>query len=144
MNTISITHEDGLTISYTELEVLNFIKKAEDAVTTINEAREANIRVLNDFTKARREVRDFFSEVEWEDGEQTVQKSDVNRLLESIGTNKLTTKYNGTATISFTFSVEADDEDEARSIIEDNTSVSSYGYDLEGDETTEVDEIDEE
>jgi hypothetical protein len=143
MNTIQVTHADGLTINYTELEVLNFIKKAEDANVTISETREANIRVVQDLGRIRNNVRDFFSEVEWEDGEQCVQKSDVNRLLESIGTQTLPTTFVGTATISFRFSVEAEDATEARSIIEDNTSVSAYCYDLEGDETTEVDEIDE-
>lgn len=142
MNTIQVTHADGLTINYTELEVLNFIKKAEDANVTISETREANIRVVKDLNKIRNNVRDFFSEVEWEDGEQCVQKSDVNSLLESIGAHRLATQYSGTAIVTFNFTVEAEDETEARSIVEENTSISAYGYDL-GHESTEVDTIDE-
>ena len=136
MNTIQITNSMGQVVNYTETEINTIIKNgATFAADTV--------RLSEEIRKIRHEVRDFFNEVEWESGEQCVQKSDVNRLLESIRAEKLTTQYSGTATISFTFSVEADDEDEARSIIEDNTSVSSYGYDLEGDETTEVNEIDE-
>ena len=136
MNTIQVTNSMGQVVNYTENEINTIIKNgATFAADTV--------RLSEDIRKIRNEVRDFFSEEGWDGGEQTVNKGDVNYLLERIGAQKLTTEYSGTATISFTFSVEAEDEEEARSIIEDNTSVSSYQYDLTGDEVTEVNDIDE-
>ena len=135
MNTIQITNADGQVINYTEAEIHTIIKNgADDAKFLAN--------LSTDIRKIRNDVHDFFSEVEWEDGEQCVQKSDVNLLLERIGTHKLTSEFSGRAIISFDFVVQADDIDEARAIIEENTSVGSYGYDV-SDESTEVEEIQE-
>jgi len=52
-------------------------------------------------------------------------------LLERIGSDKLTTKYRGTFTITGSFNLEVEDEDEIQSIIEDNTDVSNYSADME-------------
>jgi hypothetical protein len=54
----------------------------------------------DELRKIRHEVRDFFSEGEWSDGETTVNKGDTNALLERIGAHKLTTKYRGTFTVT--------------------------------------------
>ena len=135
MNTIQITNDEGQTINYTETEINTIIKNgatfAADTVTL-----SATIR------KIRNEVRDFFSEGEWDSGEQTIIKGDVNMLLESIGANKLTTIYRGAATVNFVFEVEAEDEDDARTIVEENTSVESYSFEV-SDEAVEVTDIDE-
>lgn len=135
MNTIQITNSEGQTINYTETEIATIIKNgatfAADTVTL-----NATIR------KIRNEVRDFFSEGEWDSGEQTVIKGDVNMLLESIGANKLTTVYRGSANISFVFEVEAEDEDEARSIVEEGASVNEDGFETTQEEV-EVTDIDE-
>ena len=119
MNTITInTETDGevATITYTETEVLHFKKRAQeiDAIQQVNDSQRKEIRDL------RNNVRDFFSEGEWSDGEQTVNKPEVNELLERIGAAKLTTKYNGTFTITGSFSIEVEDEDEIEDIISDN------------------------
>ena len=141
MNTITInTETDGqvATITYTETEVLHFRKRAQeiDAIQQVNDMQRKEIRDL------RHEVRDFFSEGEWQDGETTCNKGDVNALLERIGCNKLTTKYSGTFTITGTFNLEVEDEDEIQSIIEDNTDVSNYSADMEveGIETFDIEE----
>jgi hypothetical protein len=138
MNTIQVTTEDG-TINYTETEVLHFKKRAQDvdAIEQTNEIQRKEIRDL------RNNVRDFFSEVEWEDGEQTVNKRDVNDLLERIGAAKLTSKYTGTFTITGTFSVEVEDEDEINSIIEENTDISNWSADMDI-EQVEVTDVEEE
>ena len=130
MNTIQVTTSDG-TINYTESEVIRFIEK---------------IKELDDYKQTaidnRHKVRDFFSEIEWSNGEATISKSDVNELLESIGANKLTTRYNGTFTVTGTFSVDADDEDEADTIFTDNVSVDFYDGDIDVDqiETHDIEE----
>lgn len=129
MNTIQVTIESGAVINYTEAEVLRFIKKAEETNDIIKYLDNANqtIRKNNNL------VRDFFSEVEWEDGEQTVNKGDVNMLLESIGANKLTTKYGGTFTITGTFQVEAETIEDAEDMVVNSTSVEFYDGDMDVD-----------
>jgi hypothetical protein len=141
MNTITInTETDGevATITYTEAEVLHFRKRTQeiDAIQQVNDIQRKEIRDM------RNNVRDFFSESQWDNGETTCNKGDVNVLLESIGANKLTTKYNGTFTITGSFNLEVEDEDEIQSIIEDNTDVSNYSADMdvEGIEVFDIEE----
>jgi hypothetical protein len=141
MNTITInteTNGEVATITYTEAEVLHFKKRTQDidAIQQVNDVQRKEIRDL------RNNVRDFFSEGEWSDGEQTVNKSEVNDLLERIGSHKLTTKYNGTFTITGSFNIEVEDEDEIQSIIEDNTDVSNYSADIDVDQI-EVHDVEE-
>jgi hypothetical protein len=131
MNTIQITTPDG-TVNYTESEVLRFIEKAK-GTDELNELITKQIHALRDM---RRTVRDFFSESEWCDGETTITKSDVNEMLNSIGANVLTTKYSATFTITGTFEVECEDEDDAETIFTDNVNVEFY------DGSVEVDQID--
>ena len=134
MNTITIntTNEDGnqASVSYTETEVLHFKKRAQeiDAIQQVNDSQRKEIRDI------RNNVRDFFSEGEWSDGEQTVNKREVNELLERIGAAKLTTKYNGTFTITGSFSIEVEDEDEIEDIIGDNTEISNWSADMDIDQ----------
>jgi hypothetical protein len=63
MNTITTTTPEGDTISYTEAEVLHFRKRAGeiDAVQQLADSNYKEIRSI------RNEIRDFFSEVEWQD-----------------------------------------------------------------------------
>jgi len=128
MNTIQVTTEDG-TINYTETEVLHFKKRAQevDAIQQVNDMQRKEIRDL------RNAVRDFFSEGEWSDGETVCNKGDVNTLLEQIGSHKLTTKYRGTFTVTGTFELEVEDEDEVESTISDNLSVECYAADIDVD-----------
>jgi hypothetical protein len=139
MNTIQILDiESGNTINYTEAEVAHFIKRTKeiDAIQQVNDSQRKEIREI------RNAVRDFFSEGEWSDGEQTVIKSEVNDLLERIGTNKLTTKYNGTFTITGSFSIEVEDEDEIEDIIQENTEISNWSADMDVDQI-EVHDVEE-
>lgn len=144
MNTITITSKtdaDGnmlAAVTYTEAEVLRFIERAGelDAIQQVADLQRKEMRDL------RAEVRDFFSESEWSDGETTCIKSEVNFLLERIGANKLTTEYRGTFIINGTFIVQAEDEDEATSLVEDNMNVDFYGGDFEVD-SVEAHDIEE-
>ena len=127
MNTIQVTTEHG-TVNYTESEILRFIQKVDELDGFKQNAIDN-----------RHKVRDFFSECEWSDGEATISKSDVNALLESIGANKLTTKYSATYTITGTFSVDVDDEDDVESLFTDNVSVDFYGGDIDVDQIEVLD-----
>ena len=140
MNTITImsTVEGIPNVTYTEGEVLRYIEKAKG----IDELNELLTKQSNTIRSIKNNVRDFFSEVEWEDGEQTVTKSDVNELLELIGSHKLTSRYGGTFRITGTFQVEAEDADEAESMFVDNVDVSFNDGDYTIDET-EVNDVEE-
>ena len=137
MNTIQITTVDGM-VNYTEAEIVRYIEKAKG----IDELNELLNKQYQTIRSIKENVRDFFSEVEWEDGEQTVTKSDVNELLERIGSHKLTSRYGGTFTITGTFQVEAEDEDEAESMFVDNVDVSFNDGDYTIDQT-EVNDVEE-
>ena len=143
MNTITIntTNEDGTTqasVSYTEAEVLHFKKRAQET----DDLQRVHDNLLKEIRTIKNEVRDFFSEGQWEDGETTCSKADVNVLLDSIGTNKLTTKYNGTFTVTGTFNLEVEEEDEVESMIADNMEVSVWGADIDVD-SVEVHDVEE-
>ena len=129
MNTIQINTIDG-TVNYTEAEVIRFIERAKD----IDGVQQRADQYRKDVIDIRNEVRDFFSEGEWNDGETTCNKGDVNAMLERIGANKLTTKYTGTFTINGTFSIEAEDIQEAADVFENDVNVEFYGGDIEVDE----------
>ena len=134
MDTITIesTQVGEPTISYTSAEVLRFIEKAKD----YDNANLNLATAYKDIRSIKEKVRDFFSEVEWQDGEQTISKSDVNELLESIGSHKLTSTYGGTFTITGTFQVEAEDEDEAANKFVESVDVNFYDGDITIDDTT--------
>ena len=134
MNTIQVTTEDG-TINYTEAEVLHFKKRAQE-VDAIQQASDNQWKQIREIRNA---VRDFFSEGEWSDGEQTVNKPEVNDLLERIGTSKLTSKYRGTFTVTGTFELEVEDEDEIEDVITDNLSVECYAADLDVEQIEIID-----
>ena len=134
MNTITISRvneESGTPydVTYTEAEVLHFLKRTKE----IDGVQESYQSMATELRKVRNEVRDFFSEGEWSDGETTCNKGDVNAMLESIGSHKLTTKYRGNFTIYGTFELDAEDEDEVESIVTDNLSVECYAADTDID-----------
>ena len=137
MNTIQINTAEG-TVNYTEAEVIRFIERAKDT----DAIQQRADKYFQDIRNIRNEVRDFFSEGEWTDGETTCNKGDVNAMLERIGADKLTTKYSGTFTINGTFSIETEDLEGAIASFEDNVNVEFYDGDIDVDnvETHDVEE----
>jgi hypothetical protein len=134
MNTIQINTVDG-TVNYTENEVVRFIERAKDVDIVQHVSDEQRAKV----TTIRREIRDFFSEGEWNDGEQTINKSDVNELLNKIGCNRLTTRYSATYKITGTFTVDCEDEDDAETIFTDNVDVSFHDGEIDVDQIDVMD-----
>jgi hypothetical protein len=125
MNTIQVTTVDG-PVNYTEAEVIRFIEKVKVADDTISQQHKTIIDIKNS-------VRDFFSEGQWDDGEFTASKEDVNDLLTTIGTNRLTSRYRATYTITGTYSVDAESADDAEAIFTDNVTVDFYDGDIDVD-----------
>ena len=141
MNTITIMSnvEGTPNVTYTEGEVLRYIEKAK-AVDDLNDILGKQVYAIRD---VKNKVRDFFSEGEWNDGETNVNKDDVNMLLESIGCNKLTSQYGGSFTITGTFQVEAEDEDEAANKFVESVDVNFYDGDITIDDTTTDDVVED-
>ena len=140
MDTITIesTQVGVPNVSYTSAEVLRYIEKAK-AVDDLNDMLSKQVYAIRDI---KSKVRDFFSEGEWNDGEQTINKGDVNMLLESIGCYKLTSRYGGSFTITGTFQVEAEDADDAQNKFEESVDVNFYDGDITVDQT-EVNDVEE-
>lgn len=139
MNTIQVTNSEGIVINYTEAEVIRFIEKAENA----DQSSQLYSEEVRKHNQNRNKVRDFFSEREWSDRETTVTLDEVNELLNSIGSHAIQSKYRGNITISVSFSdLDADDEDDAISKIQDEISVDLYGAYTAVDDVS-VDDIEE-
>ena len=139
MNTITMKSSSvhGLDVTYNEVEVQRFIDDSRSL-------KEREGILLDKVYHLRNQVREFFKEQEWSDGTFTVNKQDVNELLEKIGCDKLTTKYRGTFTVTGTFTVDASDEDEAESMISDETEINNYAADMSIDQIEVFDVEDDE
>ena len=100
-------------VTYNEIEFRQY-KNAHDNTATMKE-------LLNG---VRYKVRDFFSELEWQDGEATVTKSQVNELLESIGCDSIRSTFRATVNITaYVTDYEAKNGDDATICIADDISL---------------------
>jgi hypothetical protein len=122
---------DAVTYNFTEESLKELIKSEASLKLRLEsvqlEAQEAYRKVISTSIK----VYDFFSEA-FDDGsdEATVSRDDVNELLESIGSDVLTTTWSATVEITVTVTgIKATSPEEVEDIITDNIEVS--GYDLE-------------
>jgi translation initiation factor 2 alpha subunit (eIF-2alpha) len=122
---------DGTTYNFTEESLKELIKSETTLKLRLEsvklEAQEAYRKIVSN----RSAVYDFFSEA-FDDGsdEATVSRDDVNELLESIGSDVLTTTWSATVEITVTVTgIKATSPEEVEDIITDNIEVS--GYDLE-------------
>jgi hypothetical protein len=99
---------------------LDVVQKEIDKLKQDLEAEEVRARGYRDeIFKLRNTVHEFFDE-RFNGGEEEaeVNRDDVNELLGDIGANLLQQEYEGRVTISFSFTVKAESEDEAREIVE--------------------------
>jgi hypothetical protein len=78
---------------------------------------------INQVTQIRASVHQFFTDAfdsSYDDA--TINLTDVNELLSSIGASQLEQEFEGRVTITYSFTVKAEDEDDARSKVEDAVS----------------------
>ena len=128
MDTIVV---DGIT--YNEIEFRQY-KNAHDNTATMKE-------LLNG---VRYKVRDFFSNLEWQNGEATITKSQVNELLESIGCDALRSTFRATVNITaYVTDYEAANEDDANICIADDISLDINKGSIEIS-NLEVDDVEDE
>jgi hypothetical protein len=137
MNTITIkaTNEHTPDVSYNEVEVQRFINDSRAL-------KDREALLVDKLYNLRRQLRDFFKDQDWDSGEITINKKDVNELLVELECDRLTSKYVGTFTITGTFNVEADDEEDVEAIISDSTEVDNYlaSINVEQIETFDIEE----
>jgi len=117
-------------ITYNEADVSDYIRKALLHVAT----KKAN----NDL---KDKVRDFFSEGEWDDGDFSTNKKEINDLLASIDANKITSEYKATVTITASvWGYTAEDKDDAENMIEDGiqASIDNGTIEIEGIEISDL------
>jgi uncharacterized protein YukE len=67
--------------------------------------------------------------------EATITMSDANELLENIGANLIEQEFEGRVTISYSFTVKAEDEDNAREKVESAVSGMEYNFDAGNDDS---------
>jgi hypothetical protein len=123
---------DGITYNFTEESLKELIKSEIYTKNRLEEARTELQEAYRKVAYTRSKVYDFFTEV-FEDGgdEATVERDAVNELLESIGSDALTTTWSATVEITVTVNnINASSPEEVEDIIHDNLEVSGYNLDV--------------
>lgn len=123
---------DGTTYNFTEESLKELIKSEIYSKNRLEETKTELQESYRKLASIRSTVYDFFSEV-FDDGEdeQTVERDNVNELLESIGSDALTTTYSATVEITVTVNnIKASSPEEVEDIINDNIEVSGYDLDV--------------
>ena len=103
------------------------LEAVQQEITKLKEQLE-NTRIdyrgkINQVIQIRASVHQFFTDAfdsSYDDA--TINLTDVNELLSSIGASQLEQEFEGRVTITYSFTVKAEDEDDARSKVEDAVS----------------------
>jgi hypothetical protein len=122
---------DGTTYNFTEESLKQLIKSETESKSRLEQSQTEAQAAYRKLAEIRSKTYNFFSEA-FDDGsdEATVNRDDVNELLESIGSDVLTTTWSATVEITVTVTgIKATSPEEVEDIITDNIEVS--GYDLE-------------
>jgi hypothetical protein len=108
----------------TVVSPLDVVQKEIDRLKQDIQAEEVRSRGYRDeLFKLRSVVHDFFSErFEGDEDDANVNRDDVNELLGDIGADLLQQEFEGRVTITYSFTVKAESEDEAREIVENAVS----------------------
>ena len=91
---------------------------------------------INQVNQLRESVHQFFTDTfdsSYEDA--TINLTDVNELLLSIGASQLEQEFEGRVTISYSFTVKAEDEDNAREKVEAAVGGMEYNFDAGADDS---------
>lgn len=125
---------DGTTYNFTEESLKELIKSELYSKNRLEETKAELSEAYRKLALNRATVYDFFTEV-FEDGgdEANVERDAVNELLESIGSDALTTTWSATVEITVTVNnINASSPEEVEDIINDNLEVSGYNLDVDG------------
>jgi hypothetical protein len=140
-----ITNEDGSTTKFTEDMAVTAIKERDQLRKDLADKTEWNDRHIFQNRTIREAVHDFFEE-RYESGQSeiTCTLDDVNDLLSAIGANRLKRLFTITGHVNFSITdVEAEDEDDAVNIVENELQLEFGGdgnlddWDLNIEDTNE-------
>lgn len=104
------------TLDIVQQEINQLKEKLEHSEKWLDEKRVEIRRIQN-------AVHEFFNN-EFDSGEEevSIHRDEANELLGEIGANLLQQEYEGRVVISYSFTVKAESEDEAREIVENAVS----------------------
>ena len=116
-------------------EINKYKEKIKQQEETIDSRR-------SELRKFQTQVYEFF-DTHFDGGEEetTITRDDANELLSDIGAQQLQQEFEGTVTVTFSFTVKAQDEDDARSIVEDAVSGLENQIDAGSDDSYSQDDI---
>jgi hypothetical protein len=108
----------------TVVSPLDVVQKEIDKLKEDIQAEEVRSRGYRDeLFKLRSTVHTFFADqFDGGDEEITVHRDEANELLGDIGADLLQQEFEGRVTITYSFTVKAESEDEAREIVENAVS----------------------
>jgi len=108
----------------TVVSPLDVVQKEIDRLKSELDAEEVRARGYRDeLFKLRNVVHTFFSDqFDGGDEEVTIHRDEANELLGDIGADLLQQEFDGRVTVTFSFTVKAESEDEAREIVENAVS----------------------
>jgi hypothetical protein len=108
----------------TVVSPLDVVQKEIDKLKQDIQAEEVRSRGYRDeLFKLRNVVHTFFADqFDGGDEEVTIHRDEANELLGDIGADLLQQEFDGRVTVTFSFTVKAESEDEAREIVENAVS----------------------
>lgn len=120
-----------------ELSPLDVVQKEIDRLKQDLDAEQVRARGYRDeMFKLRNIVHTFFTDqFDGESEEITVHRDEVNELLGDIGADLLQQEFEGRVVISYSFTVKAESEDEAREKVEQAVSGMEYNFDSGADDS---------
>jgi len=108
----------------TTVSPLDVVQKEIDRLKSELDAEEVRARGYRDeLFKLRNVVHTFFADqFDGGDEEVSIHRDEANELLGDIGADLLQQEFEGRVTITYSFTVKAESEDEAREIVENAVS----------------------
>jgi hypothetical protein len=108
----------------TVVSPLDVVQKEIDRLKSELDAEEVRARGYRDeLFKLRNVVHTFFADqFDGGDEEVSIHRDEANELLGDIGADLLQQEFEGRVTITYSFTVKAESEDEAREIVENAVS----------------------
>ena len=113
------------------------VKIEMDRLKSDLEAEQVRSKGYRDELFKLRDVVHTFFASEFDGGEEEVRihRDEANELLGDIGANLLEQEYEGRVVISYSFTVKAESEDEAREKVESAVSGMEYNFDAGADDS---------
>jgi hypothetical protein len=118
---IQMSEEETIAATVTPFDA---IQKQIDTLKSDLDAEQVRARGYRDeMFKLRNTVHEFFKDqFDGGDDEVTIHRDEANELLGDIGADLLQQEFEGRVTITYSFTVQAESEDEAREIVESAVS----------------------